>query len=69
MERFTKDNKVGLYGTATGEFVHDNLLPFKIKMEDLPQMFKSKNKRNKRSLVVYNHVFIIMFIITLSHYP
>ena len=67
-EQFAKDNKVGLNGIATGEFMHDKLLPFKLKTEDLPKTFKSRkrNKRNKRSLVVYNHVFIIMFIITLS---
>ena len=61
-ERFAKDNKVGLYGIATGEFVHDKLLPFKLKTEDLPKTFTSESEEmhvtSEKSNVHQSMVFV-----------
>ena len=61
-EQFAKDNKVGLYGIATGEFVHDKLLPFKLKTEDLPKTFTSESEEmhvtSEKSNVHQSIVFV-----------
>ena len=61
-EQFAKDNKVSLYGITTGEFVHDKLLPFKLKTEDLPKTFTSESEEmhvtSEKSNVHQSMVFV-----------